>query len=547
MPIKRLDNTTINQIAAGEVIERPASVIRELLDNAIDAQATRIDITVADGGKTFIKVVDNGTGMNKQDLALAVERHCTSKLNGGLHRISTLGFRGEALPSIGSVSRLTVSSRPADSPEGWSIIVEGGKASKLKPAALNQGSAIEVANLFYATPARLKFLKTERSESGAIVDCLRRIALAHPHIHFTLRASNRQDIDYPATSGKDNLLRRISQVLGSEFAKNAMEIDTEREGVRLTGYAALPTFNRGNALHQFFYVNGRNVRDKQLLGATRASYMDSLARHRHPVLVLFIAIDTEKVDVNVHPAKSEVRFYQASLIQGLIVRTLKNSIQQNSRQVSTQGSSEMIASFGKTTNSFSEPVTGFNDPPSSELVPPEFSIIEPSGAVHIPPASTSDDAIGKPLGAARAQLHENYIIAQTQDGMVIVDAHAAHERLVYERIKEQWEKEGVVGQILLIPDIVELASDEIACLVEHLESLNRLGLELEEFGQNSMIVRATPSLLGHVDCAALLKDLADEIAQWGQSSLMSDKIHYVAATMACYGSVRTGRRLQGKK
>ena len=558
MPVVRLNNTIINQIAAGEVVERPASVVRELLDNAIDADATRIDITIADGGKTLVKVTDNGKGMNSDDLTLAVERHCTSKLTDGLHNINTFGFRGEALPSIGSVARLRVCSRAKDASQGLEISIEGGEASQLKPSALNQGTMIEVRDLFYATPARLKFLKTERSESNAITDTLRRIALAHPHIHFTLQGAG-NPIEYPSVSGEgmDAILKRIGQVLGQEFIKNAMIIEAEHGDITLSGYAALPTFHRGSTSHQFFYVNGRNVRDKELLGSTRTAYADSIVRTRHPVLVLFLTVDPTKVDVNVHPAKSEVRFYQSSDIRTLIVDTLKSAINLYSYKSSSEPSDSMIAAFTKPE---SVPERKHESSPQSKLEgksngtiesvtdsspPQEFSTIEPSGVIEV---TTSDnDESERRLGAARAQIHKNYIITQTRDGMIIVDQHAAHERIVYERIKDQWQKEGVASQVLLMPDTVDLNSSEVSALSEHLDILKKVGLELEEVTPTSVRVLATPALLGQVDSVLLLKDLVDDIAQWGQSSLLNDKIHYIAATLSCYGSVRSGRKLKGEE
>ena len=560
MTIRRLHETIIDQIAAGEVIERPASVVRELLDNAIDAGAGRIEIVTANGGKSVIRLTDNGKGMARTDLALSVERHCTSKLTDDLGAISTLGFRGEALPSIGSVSRMTICSRAARSSEAWELRVEGGKVHKPRPAALDEGTVIEVADLFYATPARLKFLKTDRAEANAITDVVKRAALGHPEIHFTLSGSDRQDLDYPAVSGDQALARRARQVLGAEFSENALEVDAEREGVRLTGYASLPTFNRGNALHQFVYVNGRSVRDRQLTGAVRGAYMDFLSRHRHPVLVLNLTIDPTLIDVNVHPAKAEVRFRDPGLVRGLLVGALREAISNAGHRASTQGGSDMMSAMrpnSVTSNgSFQQayrpptptsadydwqqspnrPHAGFGETAQAHFE------AEPSADIR-PAEEVSPGIVALPLGAARAQLHENYIVAQTADGLVIVDQHAAHERLVYERMKQQLAESGIAGQLLLIPDIVDMPEEDVIRLVDQADVLQRFGLSIEAFGPGAIAVRETPAILGEIDSAALLRDLADELAEWGSSDLVNEKIEYVAATMACHGSVRSGRRL----
>ncbi|MGI9354459.1 MAG: DNA mismatch repair endonuclease MutL [Rhizobiaceae bacterium] len=560
MAILRLHETIVNQIAAGEVIERPASVVRELLDNAIDASATRIEVVTANGGKTLIRLIDDGDGMAREDLALAVERHCTSKLTDNLSDIRTLGFRGEALPSIGSVSRMTMRSRARGSGEAWELRVEGGKVREPRPAALHEGTMIEVADLFYATPARLKFLKTDRAEANAITDVVKRAALGHPEIRFTLSGSDRQELDYPAVAGGDSLAKRVRQVLGSEFAENALEVDAEREGVMLTGYASLPTFNRGNALHQFVYVNGRSVRDRQLTGAIRGAYMDFLSRHRHPVVVLTLTIDPALVDVNVHPAKSEVRFRDPGLVRGLIVGALRDAISTAGHRASTQGGADVLnamrSDMPSSNGSFQQayrpqPSTNANydwqQSPNrphggfSETAQTHFEA-EPSADIRSEESSSSETAL-LPLGAARAQLHENYIVAQTEDGLVIVDQHAAHERLVYERMKEQLANNGIAGQLLLIPDVIDMPEEDVNRLIDCAEDFQRFGLTIEAFGPGAVAVRETPSILGEVNSAALLHDLADELADWGSSGLVNEKIEHVAATMACHGSVRSGRRL----
>lgn len=572
MAVKRLAENIINQIAAGEVIERPASVVRELIDNAIDAGATRIDIVTAGGGKNLIRVADNGKGMSKDDLELAIQRHCTSKLTDDLNNIRSLGFRGEALPSIGSVSRLTIRSRQDGADSACEIGLHGGTLHPVKPAALTQGSVVEVADLFYATPARLKFMKTDRAEANAITDMVKRMILGRPEIQFTLSGSDRQPLEYRAVSGEDALLQRIEQVIGEEFSANAMTIDAEREGVRLTGYAALPTYNRGNGQHQFVYVNGRPVQDKQLTGAIRGAYADFLARYRHPVLALFIDIDPALVDVNVHPAKAEVRFRDAGLVRGLIVGSLRQAITLSGQRSSTEGASSMVSAFQKNTgqqgssgpqeNSHSQSSYQYQTPRSAnhdwqqspnrpveqsgfgEQKQASFETVNQPSTDQRSHLEDDVDAQGLPLGAARAQFHENYIIAQTGDGIVIVDQHAAHERLVYEKLKNQLSRDGVPGQILLIPEVVDLPEEEVNRLMEHAETLANLGLQIEAFGPGAVAVRETPSILGKIDSKQLVLDLVDEISEWGSASLVSDKIDYVAATMACHGSVRSGRRLR---
>ncbi|MEP1209975.1 MAG: DNA mismatch repair endonuclease MutL [Rhizobiaceae bacterium] len=575
MTIRRLTDTIVNQIAAGEVVERPASVVRELLDNAIDSGATRISILTAGGGKNLIRVTDNGCGMDREDLQRSVERHCTSKLSDDLNNIQSLGFRGEALPSIGSVSRLTISTRADGEANGWQIRVDGGKVSPVKPTALNEGTVVEVADLFYATPARLKFLKTDRAEATAIGDIIKRTVLAHPEIHFSVGGDDRQAAEYAIVSGENALLRRCEQILGKDFPQNALLIDAEREGVLLSGYASLPTFNRGNALHQFVYVNGRPVRDKQLTGAIRGAYMDFLSRHRHPILALFISIDPSQVDVNVHPAKAEVRFRDAGLVRGLIVGALRQAISGTGPRASTDGASAMLASFkpggdggegggglaaqalgmagyapnhprnhdwtaspNRPNSDSPSQSGGFSDTPQTGF----DATAAPSGDLRTE-AQMPSESEHLPLGAARAQLHANYIVAQTDDGLVIVDQHAAHERLVYEHMKAQIAENGVAGQLLLIPEVVEMAEEDVNRLLDHAEELAKLGLSIEGFGPGAIAVRETPALLGEVDCQQLLRDLVDEISQWGTASLVGEKIDYVAATMSCHGSVRSGRKL----
>ena len=565
----RLNETVVNQIAAGEVIERPASVIKELIENAIDAGSTRIDVVTSAGGKTMMRVSDNGHGMNAENLSLAVERHCTSKLTDDLMDIRSLGFRGEALPSVGSVSRLTITSRIKSDDSAWKINVSGGKVTGPTPAALSEGTVVEVSDLFYATPARLKFLKSDRAETNAITDVFKRVALAFPHIRFSISGDDRSTLDYPATTQFD----RLTQVLGKDFSENAMKIDAGREDVSLQGFASVPTYHRGNALAQYFFVNGRPVKDKALLGAVRGAYMDVLPRGKHPVLALFLDLDPHMVDVNVHPAKADVRFRDAGLIRGLIVGSLRQAISADGEEdgplTSRAGAEAMMGAFrteqpstsaGSGFSGYQESFTNHYRPSSSaaqaskdwarplEQTSRSYGELDegqagfditgaPSGNI----AHDSDAPINDyPLGAARAQLHKNYIVSQTEKGLVIVDQHAAHERIVYETLKAGMEN-GIPSQLLLVPEIVDMPEEDVNRLVGFAEDFHKLGLEIEAFGPGAIAVRATPSLLGETDSKQLLRDLADEIAEWNSAEGLEAKLHHVAATMACHGSVRSGR------
>ncbi len=558
MPIRRLSEDMVNRIAAGEVVERPASVVKELTENALDAGARRIEVVTAAGGVALIRVSDDGSGIARDQLSLAVERHCTSKLDDGLDHIASLGFRGEALSAIGAAARLTVASRAAGAAEAWAVSVAGGAASPLKPAALSKGTEVEVRDLFFATPARLKFLKSERAEASAVTDVVKRLALAHPAVRFTLTGSDRSAIDYPAEPGDDGLAARIAAVLGSDYRDNALLIDATREGVRLTGYAGLPTFGRGNSLMQYVFVNGRPVRDRQLLGALRAAYADVMKRERHPVAVLNIALDPALVDVNVHPTKAEVRFRDSGLVRGLIIGALREAMGRSTLRSSSEGANATIAAF-RPAGGFTRPLRPQRPPTPSwrpaatagnaalapgfaEAAQAAFAVVQPSAEAHV---DDSDPALtARPLGAARAQIHETYIVAQTEDGLVIVDQHAAHERLVYERIKNGLATHGVPSQILLIPEVVDLPAEDVDRLAERAAELAELGLSIDRFGAGAVIVRETPALLGTVDAPALIHDLADEIAEWERTAGLKDKLDRVASTMACHGSVRAGRRLK---
>lgn len=572
MPIRPLSETVINQIAAGEVIERPASVVKELVENALDAGARRIEVATAGGGLNLIRVVDDGTGIPPQELPLAVSRHCTSKLSDDIHDIRSLGFRGEALPSIGSVARLSLSSRTAEGDAGAQIVVEAGRTGPVKPVAANRGTTVEVRDLFFATPARLKFMKSERAEAAAITDVIRRVALAFPAVRFTLSGTDRSTLDLPAVPADgEGLLRRMGQVLGREFADNALAIEAEREGVRLTGYASIPSFSRGNALHQFAYVNGRPVRDKLIAGAIRGAYQDVLARDRHAVAVLFLALDPALVDVNVHPAKADVRFRDPGLVRGLIVGAIRQALEEQGLRASTRGAAAMLGAFrapgGGAHRAFEagdrRPAGGWSAQTSPGR-PLDLDGQTGGGSVtggfregaqaafHVGGAVSADargdaapaETLRHPLGAARAQVHENYIVAQTEDSLIIVDQHAAHERLVYEALKQAIHARPLPSQMLLMPEIVDLPEEDAERLSAHADFLARLGLRLERFGPGAVAVRETPAMLGEIDAAALVRDLADEIAENDTAEGLKERIDRIAATMACHSSVRAGRRLK---
>lgn len=555
MPIRRLTEDMVNRIAAGEVVERPASVVKELVENAIDAGAGRIEIVTAGGGVSLIRVSDDGGGMTADELVLAVERHCTSKLDGGLDDIRSLGFRGEALAAIGAAARLTATSRRRGSDEAATITVEGGQVSTPQPAALSSGTRIEVRDLFFATPARLKFLKSERAETAAITDIVKRLAMAHPEVRFSLSGSDRTAIDYPAATGPDARLTRLKQIMGTEFADNAIAIDAEREGASLRGFAGLPTYNRANSLSQYLFVNGRPVRDKLLLGALRGAYADLLKRDRYPVVALFVTVDPSQVDVNVHPTKVDVRFRDSGLIRGLMVGAIREAFLRSGLRSSSTAASATIAAFrpeapraqspGLPGWSSSRPVAG-NTALAAGFAEDAQAAFE---GADLPSASAGSSVptpqdLAHPLGAARAQLHENYIVAQSADGLVIVDQHAAHERLVYERLKRGLEAHGVARQLLLLPEVVDLPPEDVDRLMARADEFADLGLILERFGPGAVAVRETPAMLGLVDAVSLVRDLAEQIAEWEKSSSLRDRLDQVASTMACHGSVRSGRRLK---
>ncbi|MDP3341794.1 DNA mismatch repair endonuclease MutL [Frigidibacter sp.] len=553
--IRQLDEGAVNRIAAGEVVERPASAVKELVENALDAGARRIEVAYADGGKTLIRVTDDGCGMTAADLPLALSRHATSKIDGSdLLAIHSFGFRGEALPSLGAVGRLTITSR-AEGAEAARIAVSGGRAEGVRPAALSGGTVVELRDLFYATPARLKFLRGDRAEAQAIADVVRRLAMAEPYVGFTLRdetgGEGRVILRADAEQGElfGALQARLSRILGREFADNALPIDAEREGLRLTGFAALPTYSRGAAVEQFLFVNGRPVRDKLLIGALRAAYMDFLSRDRHPAAALFLTCDPQAVDVNVHPAKAEVRFREPGNARGLIVSALRHALAGAGHRASSTVAGETLGAMRP--EIIGAPRVYQMDRPSMGAVRTawEFQAPQPTLAPELAEASARYEVpeaapVALPLGAARAQLHENYIIAQTETGIVIVDQHAAHERLVYERLKAQRAGSGVPAQALLIPEIVELSQHDASRLLELAPELATLGLVLEPFGGGAVAVRETPAILGVIDAAALIRDILDELTDLGDSQQLQARIDAVLSRMACHGSVRSGRQMR---
>ncbi|UUX51892.1 DNA mismatch repair endonuclease MutL [Nisaea acidiphila] len=564
--IRRLPDGLVNRIAAGEVVERPASAVKELVENALDAEATRIDIVMRDGGRTAISVVDNGVGMSREELEVAVERHATSKLKGeDLTHITSLGFRGEALPSIGAVSRMTITTRSAAAgPEesAWSLDIEGGRVGAAEPAALGQGTRIEVRDLFYATPARLKFLKAARTEYSHAVDVIERLAMAHPHVAFTLGDGNRTSVRLNEVSGDlfEARLARLGAVMGRDFEDNALPIEAEREGIRLSGYAGLPTINKRTTSHQFLFVNGRPVRDKLLYGAVRGAYMDFISHDRHPMLALFLEVPPEAVDVNVHPAKTEVRFREPGLVRGLIVGALKHALTAAGHRASTTVSNAALGALGRSTD------FGTGAAPRYQWQPPSYAQPQvprdaaaaamafqaPIGGMmeDVAPQARAEAPLPEsaalqshPLGAARAQLHENYIVAQTGEGIVLVDQHAAHERLVYERMKKALEADGIKRQMLLIPEVVELDEGAVDRLGARAEEFAELGLMLEPFGAGAVVVREVPALMGEADVQGLVRDLAEELTEFGEAMALKDRLAHICGTIACHGSVRSGRRL----
>jgi DNA mismatch repair protein MutL len=569
MRIRQLPETLVNQIAAGEVIERPAAAVKELTENAIDAGATRIEVDLQAGGKTLIAVRDNGIGMGRDDLVAALDRHATSKLpDEDLFNILYLGFRGEALPSIASVSRMTIRTKEKDG-QAWELRAEGGLKMDPRPAAQSDGTTVEVRDLFYATPARLKFLKTDAAEYAAVKDMLRRLALGHPDISFRLTHNGTTSFFYPVLSEdpQEQKIQRLRDVMGPDFVASSLPLAAERSGgVMLTGFVGLPTFNSGAGQDQYLFVNGRAVKDRQLLGAVRAAYADVLARGRYPILVLSLALPPQDVDVNVHPAKAEVRFRDTALVRSLIVSSIRSTLQQQDKLTANTGlAGDMLGrmaasaeiSYGTPRSLFAPQGNSGNARPTGSgyiaLADSAFAAYQPSFAPEpsaraeisaTAPEDTDAEVCAHPLGAARTQIHENYIVAQTENGMVIVDQHAAHERLTYERFKRQMTEGGIDAQRLLTPEIVALDDTEADLLLEQQEILSNLGFDVERFGIGAIAVRSVPSLLaGRIDPAQLVRDLLDELSEQGTVQGLEERINYALATMACHGSVRSGRRL----
>jgi DNA mismatch repair protein MutL len=569
MPVRQLSEGVVNRIAAGEVVERPASVVKELVENALDAGSRHIEVLTDGGGRRLIRVADDGSGMTHEDLALSVERHATSKLpDDDLLDIRTLGFRGEALPSVGAVARLTITTRHASEPHAWTLTVDAGEKMEVKPAALGAGTRVEVRDLFYATPARLKFLKSDRSEGEAIREVVRRLAMSRPDVAFTLAGEERAPMTWAAAlPGAPGRLARLADILGADFRANAVEVAGGREGLAIEGFAALPTLTRANSLGQYLFVNGRPVRDKLLIGVVRAAYADYLPRDRHPIVALFVTLDPREVDVNVHPAKAEVRFRDGGLVRSLLIRALQDALTRDGRRAATTTGSATVAAFrpgvapsprggwdwrrsparpvplatgGNAAQAFA--TTGF-----AEAAQAAFDVGDPSVDARVDHVEPAPDLLDRPLGAARAQVHETYIVAQTRDGLVIVDQHAAHERIVYERLKAALDKSGIARQILLIPEIVELDEADVARLAARADELVRYGLAIEPFGPGAVAVRETPSLLGEIDAQALIKNLAEHMAEWDEALPLERRLMHVAATMACHGSVRAGRRLKAEE
>ncbi|GJE33818.1 DNA mismatch repair endonuclease MutL [Methylobacterium oxalidis] len=615
-PVRRLDPILVDRIAAGEVVERPASAVKELVENAIDAGARAVEVTIEGGGRRLIRVIDDGAGMAPEDLALAVERHATSKLpDGDLTRIASLGFRGEALPSIAAVARLAITTRTASAETGSTLTVDAGIRGEVRPAPAARGTRIEVTDLFSATPARLKFLKSDRAETAAIADMLRRLAVAQPAIRFTLRTESGQPLVFPAETevGPAATLRRLVAVLGPEFGPNALPLSLAREGLALEGHVGLPTFHRGAATHIHFTVNGRPVRDRLLLGAVRGAYADTMASDRHPVLALALACDPALVDVNVHPAKTEVRFRDPGLVQALIVSAIHEALRRGGARSATTGAARALEALrpggagaapaplrthtGASAPSLFRPARpsfapgrapSFGAPSFGALAEPPWgraereaagsretgsgeagfgeaaqALLEPAAPAEpglAPPAAewrgapAEAEPLDHPLGAARAQLHETYIVAQTRDGIVLVDQHAAHERLVYERLKRERAEGGIARQGLLIPEVVEMAPHEADRLVSAAPDLDRLGLTVEAFGPGAVLVREVPAVLGRASIRALVTDILDALSESGleegaeaapeAGGPLGRRLDAVLSRMSCHGSVRAGRRLR---
>jgi DNA mismatch repair protein MutL len=543
MTLRLLPPTLVNRIAAGEVVERPASAVKELVENALDAGASRIEVSISDGGRTLIAVQDDGVGMTQAELTLAVERHATSKLDSDdLVNIHTLGFRGEALPSIGSVARLTIQSRKQGADSAWKISVEGGHKSDVEPSSLPRGTRVEVRDLFYATPARLKFLKSTNTETEHIVDVLERLALAHPKVGFKLTVEGgKRGFDMPPFPGDETEARRLrlGAVLGREAIENVLALDAVREGWRITGLAGLPSFGRATTQGQYLFVNGRPVRDRLLLGALRGAYQDLMAHDRHPIAALFLHMPPHEVDVNVHPAKAEVRFRDPAFARGLIVSSVRAALQSAGHRTTTTASQQAFGAFRPEGQRPASP--GLLRENMAAQAPLSLGVPQPQTAPLHDPSVESHEI--PPLGFARGQVFETYIVAQSQDGLVLIDQHAAHERLVFEKLRTQLAEGSVKRQILLVPEVVEVDASAKQRLLDAMDDLARLGLIVEAFGASAVLVREIPAFLGQGDVRGLIRDLAEGLAEWGDLRVLEKRLSDIAARMACHGSVRAGRKL----
>ena len=574
MPVRQLSAKTINRIAAGEVIERPASVVKELVENALDAGARQIEVVTVAGGLSLVRVSDDGEGMGAADLTLAVERHATSKLGDeDLFNITTLGFRGEALPSIGAIARLSIKSRQRQANTGYEIVVDRGVKATVRPAALNAGTSAEVRELFSATPARLKFLKSERAENMAVAEVVKRLAMAHPTVAFTLSTGERTGLRLQSQPlGPDGHLARLARIMGRDFLADALPLDITREGVRVMGFAGLPTLHRPDPGQQYLFVNDRPVKDKLLIGAVRSAYGDLLPKARYPLLALFITLRPCEVDVNVHPSKAEVRFRDAGGVRTLLAGALRQALEAAGHRASASGGAATLEALARTGGVWSgvsapqeeacpdarrhsfQSLPGAPRPPTGGAVGVAEDWQAPLAGIAVPSADTRtgavpapEDLLDRPLGAARTQLHETYIVAQTRSSVVIVDQHAAHERLVYERLKAALANGGVPRQVLLIPEVVELDDDAAAALIEASGALASLGLVLEPFGPGAVMAREVPALLGDTDVKGLVRDLAREAQNDAGGNLLRERLAAVCSTMACHGSVRAGRRLSAEE
>lgn len=565
--IRQLPDRLVNQIAAGEVVERPASALKELVENALDAGASKISITLKRGGIDEIVVTDDGSGMSLDDIKLAVRRHATSKLpDDNLVHIKALGFRGEALPSIGAVSRLSITSITTDMDHAWRLVVDAGHVHDPEPAALKQGSMIAVSQLFKAVPARLKFLKTDRTEQGQCVDMVKRLAMAWPLVAFDLTSDGRSLLKLDAClPGAAGLKRRLSAIMGQVFADEAAEMDAARDRISLTGLVGLPTMNRPTTGHIFLFVNGRPINDRSLLGAVRAGYGDTLPRGRHPMCALFVNVPAEDVDVNVHPAKAEVRFKDAAAVRGLLVGGIRARLEDAGIQATAEGGQQALARFASqpsSPSSYSNVSTGASAPRGISHVASgpraHYQAAPPASAqmwqtpVDAPPAArqiesneADETARHNLLGAAKAQLHKTYIVAETEEGLTIIDQHAAHERLMMERMKAAMAEKNVPSQVLLLPEVINMQEHHCEAILNVAEMLGKMGLMVENFGIGAVVVREVPAMLGNPNVVQLVQDIAEELIELGDSNSLDDRINHVLATISCHGSVRAGRVLNG--